>query len=187
MVLYKFILMLHILGALALFIGIGFEWLCLNRINNTVVYEQLKEWINFLHSLKIIFAISGVVLLLSGIYMSFTVWGSTAWIIFSFAGLVFNSINGSVITGKKIAVLHNLINGEEGKTLQNIFEQNQNQKLLSYFQLRSAISLAIIFMMTFKPDWIVSASAFVAAFIVGNLPVIVLKKESGAGLTETEN
>lgn len=187
MIIYQIVLLLHILGALGLFIGLGFEWLCLRRINNTTSNEQLKEWINFLHSLKSIFSTSGIILLLSGLYMSVTTWGGTAWIAVAFIGLVTSSINGAVLTGKKIGALQKLINANDSKQLPNIFEQKKNQKLFSYFQLRSAISLCIIFLMTFKPEWVGSIVAFVLAIILGNLPVLSFIKESKTEFAETDN
>ena len=187
MIIYQIVLLLHILGALGLFIGLGFEWLCLRRINNTTSNEQLKEWINFLHSLKSIFSTSGIILLLSGLYMSVTTWGGTAWITVAFVGLVISSINGAVLTGKKIESLKKTINAGDDNISSNIFDQKQNQKLFSYFQLRSAMALCIIFLMTFKPEWAVSVIAFVLAIVLGNLPVLSFIKESKSGLTETDN
>ena len=187
MVLYQIILLLHILGALALFMGLGFEWLCLRRINSATSKVQLKEWINFLASLKVIFSISGITILLSGIYMSVITWGGPGWIIVAFVGLVTSAINGSVITGRKIEALQKVINEDDTKQMPNIFEQKKNQKLFSHFQLRSAISLCIIFLMTFKPELVVSISAFVLAIVLGSLPILSFNKETNTGLAETDN
>jgi hypothetical protein len=184
MIIYQIALLLHILGALGIFIGLGFEWLCLKRINGTTSHEKLKEWINFLASLKTIFSTSAVALLLSGIYMSIMTWGGAAWIVVSFIGLVTSSINGAVITGKKIEALQKIINTDDSKLPPDIFEQKHNQKLFSHFQLRSAISLSIIFMMTFKPEMTISISAFVLALILGSLPIFSLKKSNSAELAE---
>lgn len=176
MSIYQIALFLHVLGALGLFIGIGFEWLCLSRINNTTSIERLKEWVNFLHSLKNIFSSSALVLLLSGIYMTVVTWGGVAWIAVAFIGLVFSSINGAVVSGKKIASLQKVINDSNSDLSGNVLEQKQYQKLLSHFQLRSAIAVSIIYMMTFKPELTGSVAAFVLAFIIGSLPVFTSKK-----------
>ena len=70
--------------------------------------------------------------------------------------MVFSAINGAVLTGKKIEALQKLINVDDDKIQPNIFKQKKNQKMFSYFQLRSAIALCIIFLMTFKPELVVS-------------------------------
>jgi hypothetical protein len=187
MIIYQAILFLHILGALGLFVGLAFEWLCLRRINNAASNVQLKEWINFLASLKVIFSISGITLLLSGTYMSVITWGGPAWIVIAFIGLVTSAINGSVITGKKIEALQKLVNSEDTTQLPNIFEEKKNQKLFSHFQLRAAISLSIIFLMTFKPEIIGSIVVFVLAIILGSLPVLLAKRPVKSSFAESEN
>ena len=119
--------------------------------------------------------------------MSVITWGGAAWIAVAFVGMVTSAINGAVLTGKKIEAMQELVAVYDDKPLPNIFEQKQNQKLFSYFQLRSAISLSIIFLMTFKPELVGSLLAFVLAIILGSLPILSAKKEAKAGLAETEN
>lgn len=186
MLFYQIVLMLHILGAIGLFMGIGFEWLCLRKINAATSRNQMKEWINILASLKIVFSLSGITILLSGIYMSVITWGSAAWIIVAFIGFVISAINGSVITGKKVEALQKSINSDD-KITPNIFEEKKNQKLFSHFQLRSAIALCIIFLMTFKPELVTALTAFILAIILGYLPIFTPKKVSETSLAESDN
>ena len=186
MVFYQIVLMLHILGALGLFMGIGFEWLCLRKINAATSRNQMKEWINILASLKIIFSLSGITILLSGTYMSVITWGGPAWIVVAFVGFIISAINGSVVTGKKVEALQKLINSDD-EIIPNIFEEKKNQKLFSHFQLHSAISLCIIFLMTFKPVLVVSLAVFILAIILGFLPIFTPKLERETSLAESDN
>jgi len=186
MILYSTSLLLHVLGALGLFIGLGLEWLGIRQINNVNTLGGAKEWTNFLASLKHLFSISGGLVLFTGLYMAIAVWKDAAWIIIAFIALVFLSINGAVFTGKRIAFLQKQIDLENDNLSQKLLELLHDQKLLKYFQLRSTIALGVIFLMTFKPEIITSLVAIIAAFIIGYIPLFSFRKSPEPDLAEAD-
>ena len=89
--LYSLFIFLHIVGAVGLFLGLGMEGTIYNFFKRADTTKQAMNLRGSLLLLRITFAVSTVLLLLSGIYMVIELWGWTAWAI---VGIVLTRVNG---------------------------------------------------------------------------------------------
>lgn len=164
--LYTLVVFLHVTGAAGLFLGLGIEGSVFKFFKSAATTQQVFGVVGSLKFLRITFAISTVLLLLSGIYMATELWGWTAWVITGLILLVALSGSGSM-TGKKIAGIIKSLN----TTNEPLPADFQNKLGLSFlikaFKIKILLVIGTIFIMTMKADWMFSIISIVAAFLIG--------------------
>ena len=183
--LYKISLFLHVLGALILFIALGIEWLTYTRLKKTSTVQYTREWMGNLMILRKAHPIALILILIPGIYMMVDIWKGAAWIIVAFICMVAMAILGNAVTGKRMMQI--------GKSLQNnAVDMNEvrnkfNQKiLLNSIWIRTAIGVAIIFLMTDKPALTGSIITVAVATVAGFIPGFIASGETEKNLQEQE-
>ena len=172
---YSIVLFFHITGALGLFIGIGYEWMILYNLQKVTVASSANEWAGSAKVLRQIFSISGLLILLSGIYMTIAIKNITAWIIVGFILYLFLSISGSILGAKKIKSIAQALSSESEKLSEKILKQIRDPFLHNSLKIRSSLTLGIIFMMTIKPDWVTTIVTVAVSLIVGYILTLVTK------------
>jgi hypothetical protein len=173
MTLYAFALFLHIVGALGLFIALGLEWTSLWCLRRATTAEQAKQWLQVFALLRRIYPVSWAAILLPGFYMTATVWGGVAWIGVAFAAMFLIPIVGAVITGRRMAAIGPAVAAERGSISPALGRRLGDPLLWSSIQVRVAIALGIIFLMTVKPglgEALLTLGVAVVVGIVSTLP-----------------
>ena len=150
--LYSIALFLHIVGALGFFVVLGLEWVSLLYLRRAATIDQVREWIGVLGLMRWIGPASMGLILLAGIYMAMTAWGRAPWIGIGLAAMILIAIIGGALTGPRMAAIRRALTSESG-SLSFAFRQRLHDPLLWLSnQVRVAIALGIVFIMTVKPD-----------------------------------
>jgi hypothetical protein len=152
MTLYAVALFLHVVGALGLFMALGLEWTSLWHLRRATTTAQARLWTQLFASLRWIYPPSAATLLLTGFYMTATAWGGVAWIGIALAAMVLLFARGAVLTGGRMAPIRREAAPADGLVLPDLRQRLQDPLLWTSIQIRIAIDLGIVFLMTVKPD-----------------------------------
>ncbi|MHB8579798.1 MAG: DUF2269 family protein [Ignavibacteriaceae bacterium] len=173
---YFVILFIHITSALVLFMTMAIEWVGISKLQNTVVREQIDEWIKFILPLKYIFMSVGTLLLFTGAYLVSAKWNWSAWIIVSILMWVFLFLHIILVTGKRVEKLNKLINSNNQMLDSELHVNIGNLSLMNLLQSEIAVGLGQIFIMTVKPDLVGSVCVIIVAIILGIAPLLSKRK-----------
>ncbi|HEY3079619.1 MAG TPA: hypothetical protein VGM69_06900 [Chloroflexota bacterium] len=166
MPIYSFVVFLHVVGALGLFVAMGLEWVTVTRVRRAETAEQARDWLGLLGVIRWLSPASMAAILLAGIYMTATVWGGVGWIVVAFVALLLLPPLG-IITLRRLPKISEEMASERGPLSEARREQLADPLLLVSIQTRTAIALGIVFLMTNKPDAVGSAIAIVVAAVLG--------------------
>ena len=97
--------------------------------------------------------ISLLILLISGFYMTATVWGGVAWISVALGALIVLGALGGILTGLRMRAIRRTIVAENGPISAAFYRLLHHPLLWLSIQTRVAIALGIVFLMTVKPPW----------------------------------
>jgi hypothetical protein len=152
MTLYSVALFLHIVGALGLFVMLGLEWISLLYLRQVSTVEQAHQWLRTFSSFRRLGPISMETILLSGFYMMYTIWGGAAWIGVALAAMILLAVLAVAFTGRRMAAIGQVV-AADSKMLSPSFQQRLHDPFLwASIQVRVAFALAIVFLMTVKPN-----------------------------------
>lgn len=168
MSLYSFALFLHIVGAMGLFVSLGLEWTSLLNLRRAETTEQAQFAGQGLALVRRLGLISMVTILVAGVYMMATSWGGAPWIVVALLSLLLFPLLG-VLGGRRMAVLGQVLGpkAQRGVLSPSLRQQLQHPLILASIQIRTALALGIVFLMTVKPDMAGSIIAIVVAVALG--------------------
>ena len=172
---YSIALFLHILGALGFFIAIGVEWMSLRHLRRATRVEQVQEWLRISNEMARLGMIAMLVLLAAGIYMMAITWGDVAWIIVALGSLVPMSVFATAVTRPRMAAIQQYAAAEHGTISLTSYQLLHHPLLWISMQIRVAIALGIVFLMTVKPGWSGSLLTVGLAILLGlasSLPIV---------------
>ena len=167
MSLYAIAIFLHVIGALALFAGLGLEWAGLLNLRRSLTTAQVRDWTKLLGAVRVVASPAGLVILVSGIYMSATRWGRQAWIGLGLIGLVTMVVLGLVLSARRIASLVRAIPAQDGPIPPELQHRVTDPVLQVSAWLRTGLGLGVVFLMTVKPTAPVALAALGVSLVVG--------------------
>lgn len=177
MVLYPATLLLHIVGVIGLFVALSLELVVLFRLRAAKTTTQVQEWLTLSRVIDLVLPVSAVLVLISGLVLTFSVWGwGHAWIDLSLGLLVLLGILGPVINGPRMKAIHVTAQaapvGEVSAALrQAIF----NPVLRVYVPISGLVALGAVIMMVLKLDWLGSGMVIALVLIVGLIVAFMRK------------
>lgn len=172
---YSIVLFFHITGALGLFAGLGLEWLIAHNFMRVNSNSQAVQWIGLFKVLPPVFLSSGILILISGIYMSVEIWGLNSWIISAFMLYLVLAAFGGVIVSRKIGLIRSELDTESDNLSESILIKLKSPLISESLKIRTMLALSIIFIMTVKPDWMVTIMVICIALLAGLLLTKILK------------
>ena len=172
---YSIVLFFHITGAMGLFAGLGLEWLIAHNLMSVNSNSQAFQWIGLFKVLPPIFLSSGILILISGIYMSAEIWGLNSWIISAFVLYLILAAFGGVIVSRRVGLIRNELETEGDNLAESILNKLKSPLISESLKIRIMLALSIIFIMTVKPDWTVTLIVICVALLTGFLLVKILK------------
>jgi hypothetical protein len=185
--LYTIALFLHIVGALGLFVALGLEWASLLFLRRAATVEQARERLQLFTSLRRLYPLSWLAILIPGFYMAATAWRATAWVPTALAAVVLLVVLGAALTGRRMAPIRQRLGtigqsvaAESGPISTTLHQRLDDPILWASLRIRTAIALGIIFLMTVKPDLLGSLLTIGVAGVLGlafSLPVLGRGKE----------
>lgn len=167
MTLYLIVLFLHIVGALGMFAAFALEVISLARLRRASTSERAREWLGVYSGVQRLGPASLVLVLLSGLYMVATSWGWVGWIIAALLGLVLIAVVGAILTGLRMAPIGRGVAAESGPLSPALLQRVGDPLLWTSVQIRMAIALGIVFLMTAKLDLTGSLVTLGIAVLVG--------------------
>jgi len=171
---YSIALFLHIVGALALFATLAFEWVGLRQIHSATLSEQVPTWMGILKGASRAGFPSMLVTVITGVYMMVVAWGQTPWLVTTVGALVLMIIFARAAAPRLKAL---------GRSLGAV----NNPLLWVSVQTRSTIALGIIFLKIAKPDWVGSLLTIGAAVVLGVVSALLkLRREAQSQAISTD-
>lgn len=176
---YAIALFFHIVGALGLFAGAGVEWTSLRSLRRSMTVEQIGEWLRTANDARRAGMIGMVMLLASGSYMTAMVWGGAAWIIATLVTLVLLGVITQIVTGPRLVALQRAVSEDHRAVTPTLRQILHQPPLLIAMQIRMAVLLGVVFLMTVKPDLggtLITIAVAVVLGIVSALPMLARRR-----------
>lgn len=172
---YIIVLVIHIVGALGFFIALGVEWNSLYQARQARTVEQLRTWLEVARGSYRVGMPAMITLLGSGIYMMRMAWGHVDWLVVSFGALVLIVVLVVAFIRPRLGRIERDAAAVQGPLPQSIALLVQQAQLWITLQIRFALALGIVFMMTVKPDRngaLLVLGAAVVLGLVATLPLL---------------
>lgn len=174
MTLYALALFFHIVGALGLFVALGLEWTSLVYLRRTATAEQAGDWLGVIRVNRVLGPASLATILVTGFYMMAATWGAVGWIIVALGAMVLLAAIGAGLTGARIGGVERAVAAEHGPVSDGLRQRLHDPLLRLGVQLRVAIGLGIVFLMTVKPDMVGALAAMTVAIALGLVSALPL-------------
>ncbi|HEX6552090.1 MAG TPA: hypothetical protein VF026_04955 [Ktedonobacteraceae bacterium] len=168
MVWYSVALLVHILGVLGVFIATGIEQVVLLRLRAARTTQLVREWVRVMDGVDKLFPPSVLLLVLAGLYMTFTVWGwGQAWIDVSLGTLVLIGILGPAVNGSGLKAIGRAVAVlPDGPLSADLSRLIYDPVLNMSTSITAFLTLGIVFLMTLKPGWLGSLGIMAGALVV---------------------
>ena len=167
---YTLALFAHILGVLGLFIGIGLDWTTILRLRRAQTMAQVREQTNLVGAQTRLIQFSLLLVLLAGAYLVETAWvWNTPWIYVSLGSLfVIGAFGGGLIDRRLRAIQRAAASEKASESIPAALQaQIADPVLWGVLQTAAFIALGVVFLMTNKPDLIISLITLAVAIILG--------------------
>ena len=171
MTLYSVVLFLHIVSAFGISAALALEALALFRLREATTYLEACRSIDLTPGLPAIMTSSGILLLISGGYLTTRMSGwSLPWIISALAGLILIAPLGAVSGTRMRAIRRASV---EDSPAEPGFSALLRDPLLNVsLNVRIALALGIALLMTAKPELPESISIIGVSVILGILSAL---------------
>ena len=171
MTLYSLALFVHIVGVLGLFMGIGLQWIIVQRLSKAQTVAQVREGTSLIALQEKLWPTAALLILLAGIYMTVTAWGwSTPWIDVSLAALLGQGALGGALINRRLKAIHTGVAATEapaGAFSPGLKRQITDPVLRTAVQINAVTGLGVVFLMTTKPGLVGSLITLVVALLLG--------------------
>ena len=179
--LYSIMLFLHIIGTVAMFIAVGLTITAMIGMLYSKKTETLRIWAALAVKVDGLLPFSVILIFLPALYLVITAWGwHVAWINLSIAALIVMLIMGPSINLRRLKAILKAVDAETASTPSaKLISTVQDRLLWISVITMTALSIAIVFLMTVKLAFIGSLVTFAVAIVVGYLSsTMILKKVS---------
>ena len=169
MSIYTIVLFLHVSGAIGYFIGIGIWLFGLATLRRAQRVEQVRSIANLVGLTGPLFAVSVLLILVTGLYMAFTAWGlQTGWIDVALISLILMAPLGTALVEPRRRAIDRMAREAPDGPLPESLEQRTHDPLLgTTLQTLATLLLGIVFLMTTKPSLPVSLIVIAVALALG--------------------
>jgi hypothetical protein len=177
MILYSFVLFIHVVSAIGLFVGLALEGFVFLRIRWAEDAVQMKFFILVFERLRWILIPSFAGILLGGLYLASYYGGGTYWIPAALIATLAIMLVGGLITGRKLKQLKKAID-TSAERFEALSTRAKGKLLAVSYGLRVGLALGIVFLMTAKPDLWPSMVALIAGSVAGLVAAGAFQKVS---------
>ncbi len=169
MSLYAIALVAHIVGAIALLVGLVLISISLWRMPHAASVLQLRVWAGLAGKADKLLPVGAALILLSGVYMLMAVWGwGHGWVNVSLAALLLVSPLVPSIIAPRLAEIHQAADGTpEGPVPSSLRTATQAPALRIAVSVMTMVSVGIAVVMVTKPTTLWSITTLAVALLVG--------------------
>ncbi len=168
---FSFVLFIHVLSAIALFVALTVEGLILFRLRSARTLKELQFFVRASRRLGVIYAPAFVGILFGGIYLASQLGSHAAWIPLALGATLVLLVVGGVVTGRATSRLKKAVS-QEAVSLESISAQTRSKSLVLSYGFRAGLAVGIVFLMSATPGLIPSLTALVVASLIGVLVAI---------------
>ena len=179
---YSIVLYVHIVGALGLFVALGLEWTALARLRGAATAEEARGALGALAPTRVIGPLSLAAILVAGLYLTATSVGWQGWNVSSLAAMVVIAALGAAANASRMPALGRSIGPLRGPLDVALRARLRDPLLWSSIQVRVAIALGIVLLMTAKPDVVGAIVTLVAFAVAGAVAAFATSRPSATSL-----
>ena len=176
---HSIVLYVHIVGALGLFVALGLEWTALARLRGAATAEEARGALGALAPTRVIGPLSLAAILVAGLYLTAT---SVGWNVSSLAAMVVIAALGAAANASRMPALGRSIGPLRGPLDVALRARLRDPLLWSSIQVRVAIALGIVLLMTAKPDVVGAIVTLVAFAVAGAVAAFATSRASATSL-----
>jgi hypothetical protein len=155
---FSFVLFIHVLSAMALFIAIALEGALLFRLRSAHDRGELRFPVNAFRRLGMIYGPAFLGLLVGGIYLASKLRSEAAWIPLALAATLLMAITGGLMTGRKMSRLRKRL-GTEADSQESLLSAAKSKTLVVSYGFRAGLAVGIVFLMSTMPSLALSLVA----------------------------
>jgi hypothetical protein len=162
-------LFIHIIGVLGLFIALSLQWLCLIEMRRARAVVQIQEWAGLRGVLAIVFPISAVVILISGLYLVHEMGGDTpAWAGVALIVLILLGVAAGVLSGPKMRAISEAADAAPAGAVPGSLSLLILDPILwTTVQVSGTLAIGLVYLMTIKPATGGSWLTILVAAVIG--------------------
>jgi hypothetical protein len=168
---YQIALFLHIVGALGFFIALGVLYAAVLGVRRAQTAGSIKLWTSAAAGVsRILFPISGLVILITGTYLVVVAWGERAqWAGVALIAFLILAVGAPLIQGRRMATLVQNAAGQpdDAPVEGALWAQTHDAVTWVWVNASAAFAIGIVYLMTLKPDALGSLIALLIALVVG--------------------
>ncbi len=171
---YQIALFIHVLGVLCLMGGHTLIHASLEVMRRARQLERVRDWLAIAAGLDRFMPFFTLAVLVPGIYMAWTVWGwTTPWIDVSLLLFLVMAILGPILLGRRFAALNTLVKATPPGAIEApLAAQMRDRTLWTIENTFTSLLLAILFLMTVKPNLLGTVIVVSIGLIVGFLSTV---------------
>lgn len=168
-VVYEFVLFLHLLGVAALFIAIGVDVFSGVLVRRARTVDQLRSFGRMPELVGPVHGIGSLLLIGAGSYMASDRFSFTdGWVLSALVATVAFSILGPAVVAKRgKAIVDGFADAPEGPVTSEMVAAVHDPVLWMLLHGMAATALGILYLMTNKPAGLPSVAVLVVAFGIG--------------------
>lgn len=163
---YSISLFLHIAGACALLAVLAVEVVTLYGLRRARAVSQAREWARLLSVPRFVGGPAALAVLLTGIHLTATRWGSQGWIIAGLAGMVVIAGLGIALTGRRTGAIVRALPGEDAPISAALRQRLHDPVLSLSVLIRTALFFGVVFVMSTKPGTAGALTALGVALVL---------------------
>ena len=167
---YDFALFIHMAGLISMFGGFAIHVRAGARLRAATDLAQARSWLELLESSAKMFPAGTMLLLFSGLYMTFSRWTATKpWIVAALTGLLTIWIVGATVAGRQLRALRSAMDQSRGSMSAELAARIADPMPWTVLISLNGLAFGIVFVMSLKPGWSIAFGAEAAAAAVGAL------------------
>ena len=165
---HNLVLFAHILGAFGLIAAYTIEAIGLRGLRGATRRDEALLWLRISRGIVMRLAPASLgVILIAGLYLMATYRGPRGWIVVALASFVLLAAVGGVGTGLRMARIGPAVNRAADPLPDELRTALRDRVLLLSLDVRLAMAVGILFLMTLKPSALTSVVVIVLAIAVG--------------------
>ncbi len=166
MTLFSAVLFIHVLSAMALFIGLAFEGAILLRLRADNSLEELGKAVNASRRLGSVYGPAFLGILVGGIYLAYQLHLRAAWVPLALLSTLLMGMVAGVVTGRQMSRLRKAFSQKES-SLGSLSAMARVNPLVVSYGFRFGLAVGIVYLMSAMPKLVPSLVALVLGPIVG--------------------
>lgn len=186
MTLYSAVLFVHVASALGVFAALCVEAVALLHLRKATTANEARLWLEFAPGLTALTAASFLVLLLSGIFMTTqsSEW-ILAWVRVALGALLLLGPLGAV-AGRKMRAIRNACAANDRNGV-DLIAKLRDPFLKFSINIRAAVVLGIVLLMTAKPELRQSLGIIVSAVFLGFVSALFGGRGTASSVVRAES